>query len=235
MKTPPNSKVFALPLLCLAVLIGVCAPAHARQTNDVNQGENGKRRLFIFEGGNPIDFVRALDKHFRTRLMQILTLPDLLRKTEVPKLQVAADDPREVLSVYNRLESPTLGQWRFEPDAKAQKSPGTNMNVLMLVPDKSVTATKMDRLKVKGLALAGVPEAKWPLLTRDLDQACEEASKKEEIETLRGSVRIQRDSKVLIVSGSEAYIEMVESLVGAHRMNAEIEAKEVVKGTAGEK
>jgi len=40
-----------------------------------------------------------------------------------------------------------------------------------------------------------------------------------------GSVRVQRDSKILIVVGSEAYLEMVDSLVGAHRANAEIEAK----------
>ncbi len=231
MKTPLRSKV--IPLLCLAVLMAASPPAHARQTNDVNQGENGKRRLFIFEGGNPIDFIVALDKHFRTRLIQILTLPDLLRRTEVPKLQVAADDPREVLSVYNRLQSPTLGQWRFEPE-NGLKTSGTNMNVLMLVPDKSVVAGKMDRMKVKALALAGVPEAKWAMLTRDLDQACEEGAKGAN-DVFKGSVRIQRDSKVLIVSGSEAYIEMVESLVGAHRTNAEIEAKEIAKGQVGEK
>src|SRR5205085_4503084 len=118
--------------------------------------------------GNPIDFIVALDKHFRTRLVQILTLPDLLRRTEVPKLQVAADDPREVLSLYNRLESPTLGQWRFEPNVATQKAPGTNMNVLMLVPDKSVVEGKLQRARVKALALAGVPEPKWEMLTRDI-------------------------------------------------------------------
>jgi hypothetical protein len=236
MKTPLRSKVFALPLLCVAVLIAASPLAHARQTNDVNQCENGKRRLFIFEGGNPIDFIVALDKHFRTRLIQILTLPDLLRRTEVPKLQVAADDPREVLSVYNRLQSPTLGQWRYEPEANAQKASGTNMNVLMLVPDKSVVAGKTERMKVKALALAGVPEAKWGMLTRDLDQARaygEEAAKGAS-DVFGGSFRIQRDSKVLIVSGSEGYIEMVESLVGAHRMNAEIEAKASLSAKAPE-
>jgi outer membrane protein assembly factor BamB len=44
-------------------------------------------------------------------------------------------------------------------------------------------------------------------------------------DVFEGSIRVQRDSKVLIVVGSEAYLEMVESFLSAHRMNAEIEAK----------
>jgi hypothetical protein len=143
---------------------------------------------------------------------------------------VAAEDPREVLNLYNRLESPTLGRWRFEPEATGNAS-GTNMNVLMLVPDKSVATGKMGRsaTKVKGLPLAGVPEAKWNALRRDIEQARaygEEAARGLD-DDFSGSTSVQRDSKVLIVFGSEAYLEMVESLVSAHRMNAEIEAKGV--------
>src|SRR5882672_6514972 len=106
--------------MCLAVLLAAPHPVQARETNEVNQEETGKKKVFNFEGGTPIDFVVALDKHFRTRLIQILTLPETLSKTKVPKLRVTADDPREVLSLYTRLQSPTLGQWRFEPDVAAQ-------------------------------------------------------------------------------------------------------------------
>jgi hypothetical protein len=229
--------------MCLAVVMVASHPVQARETNEVNQEETGKKKVFNFEGGTPIDFVVALDKHFRTRLIQILTLPETLSKTRVPKLRVAADDPREVLSLYNRLQSPTLGQWRFEPDVAAKNaSPNTNMNVLMLVPDKSVVAGKMERsvTKVKGMALAGVPEAKWESLIRDIDEAGkygEEAVVKGAGDAFAGSIRVQRDSKILIAAGSEGYIEMVESLVTAHRMNAEIETKTVSgsKGAAEEK
>jgi len=214
--------------MCLAILLA--APyVQARETNEVTQEETGKKKVFNFEGGTPIDFVIALDKHFRTRLVQILTLPETLSKTRVPKLRVAAEDPREVLSLYNRLQSPTLGQWRFEPDVAAKNAPNTNMNVLMLVPDKSVVTAKTERsvTKVKGMALAGVPEAKWESLTRDIDEAGKygEAAAKGTDDSFGGSIRVQRESKILIVAGSEAYIEMVESLVMAHRMNAEIETK----------
>jgi hypothetical protein len=218
--------------MCLAVLTAAAHPVQARETNDVSREEGGRKKVFTFEGGNPIEFVVALDKHFRTRLVQILTLPETLSRAKVPKLRVAADDPREVLTVYNRLESPTLGQWRFQPDGTAQTTPGTNMNALMLVPDKSVVAAKMERnvTRVKGVALAGVPETRWEALIRDIDQArkyAEDTAGKEAGDAFGGSIRLQRDSKVLIVAGPEGYIEMVESLVTAHRMNAEIEAKAV--------
>ena len=229
-----RSKLFTVVLTSLALLLAGIPPAQARQTNEVNRTE--KKKVFIFEGGNPIDFIVALDRHFRTRLMQILTLPDLLRRTEVPKLQVAADDPREVLSLYNRLQSPTLGQWRFEPDATATNVPVTNMNVLMLVPDKSVVAGKIERAvtRVKALPLAGVPDSKWDSLIRDINdaRAYGEETAKTAGDAFGGSFRIQRDSKVLIVFGSEAYIDMVESLVTAHRMNAEVENRGASSGKA---
>src|SRR5258708_33535113 len=104
MKLRPNPIVFVITFV--AVVLVAAQPVEAQQTNEVNQ----TKKVFIFEGGNPVDFIMALDKHFRTRLIQILTLPDLLKRAEVPKLRVAADDPCEVLSLYNRLQSPTLGQ-----------------------------------------------------------------------------------------------------------------------------
>jgi hypothetical protein len=208
--------------LCLAILVAALHPVQAQETNEISQD---KKKVFSFDGGNPFDFIVALDKHFRTRLVQILTLPETLSRTKVPKLRVAAEDPREVLNLYNRLESPTLGRWRFEP---TQHIAGTNMNVLMLVPDKSVAAGKIEQsTKVKGIPLAGVPEAKWEALMRDIDEARaygEHATKGSD-DAFEGSVRVQRDSKVMIVVGSGTYLDMVESLVSAHRMNAEIEAK----------
>ena len=209
--------------------------AHAESTNEPSRDETTKRKVFSFEGGNPFDFIVALDRHFRTRLVQILTLPETLSKTKVPKLRVAANDPREVLSLYNRLDNPALGQWRFEPNGTNLNQQGTNMNVLMLVPDKAVAASKAERsvTKVKGIPLAGVPEAKWEALVRDIEVARKhgEEATKGTSDAFGGSIHIQRDSKVLIVAGSEAYLEMVESLVGAHRANAEIE----LKGAPGSK
>jgi hypothetical protein len=240
----PGCRFALLGWMSLAVLVAapLSVQAQARETNDVNAEETVRKKVFSFEGGSPIDLVVALDRHFRTRLVQILTLPETLSRTRVPKLRVAADDPREVLSLYNRLQSPTLGQWRFEPAGVATNTPGTNMNVLMLVPDKSVVNGKMEQnvTKVKGVALAGIPEAKWEALKRDIAEAKrygEEEAAKGAGDVFGGSVRFQRDSRVLIVAGSVAYMEMVESLVSAHRMNTEIETKVASnpKGAAVEK
>jgi hypothetical protein len=232
MKLKLHSNVLGLVLPCLIAWLAILNPLLAQETNESKQTEPAKEKVFTFEGGNPLEFVMALDKHFRTRLVQILTLPETLSKTKVPKMKVPAEDPRQVLTVYNRLQSPTLGQWRFEPDG----SPGTNMNALVLVPDKSVVSNKIERslTKVKAIALAGVPETKWESLTSDIEAGKkygEDAAAKGAGDAFGGSLRFQRESRVLIVSGSEAYIEMVESFVLAHRTNAQIEAK----GPDGEK
>ena len=216
--------------ICAGVAITALplCPVLAQDTNEVPKEENGKRRIFNFEGGSPVDFIVALDRHFRTRLIQILTLPETLSRTKVPKLRVAANDPREVLTLYNRLDSPTLGQWRFEPDT-AQKANGTNMNVLMLVPDKTAANAGPARTatRVKAMPLGGVPDTKWDTLIRDIDQARAygEDVAKGTGEVFAGKVSVQRDSKIMIVAGSDAYLEMVESLIEAHQKNASIEAK----------
>jgi len=65
-------------------------------------------------------------------------------------------------------------------------------------------------------------------LTRDIEAGKkygEDAANNGVGDAFGGSFRFQRESKVLIVSGSEAYIEMVESFVTAHRTNAQIETK----------
>jgi hypothetical protein len=220
-------------ILILTVgVLTVGSTTFAGETNEVQppeRNERGGRKVFNFEGGNPLEFIVAMDRHFRTRLVQVLTLPETLSRTKVPKLQVAAEDPRDVLKLYNRLQSPTLGQWRYEPTPEAQKESTTNLNVLMLDPDRSVVASKAEQnlTRIKGVPLAGVPFEKWSDLLRDIESAKAhgEDLAKTSGEVLSGSVRIQRESKILIAAGSASYLEMVESLVLAHRTNAELEAK----------
>jgi hypothetical protein len=231
-------KTLLCALCGIAVLLFTVPNTHARQTNEVCKSEC-KKKEFSFEGGNPIDFILAVDKHFRTRLIQILTVPDLLRRAEVPKLRVAAEEPKEVLHLYNRLQSPALGQWRFEPENPAPTSSGngTNLNVLMLVPDKSVVTTKLERnlVKVKAVALGGVPEARWKRLADDIDVARKYSEEKRNQEVgSAGSIHFQQESKLLIVSGPESYIEMVESVVSAHRANAELEARAAASPTTAQ-
>ena len=231
----PRLNTVVVTMLCLGVLISSVRPAPAQQSNTVSEVAAPKKKLFIFGGGSPFDLIVALDKHFRTRLVQILTLPEMLTRAEVPKLRVAAEDPRDVLNLYNRLQNPALGQWHYEYENASLNSPPTNMNVLTLVPDKSVIANKIERngIKVKAVALAGVPEPQWESLAKDINDArsygAEAVAEKGGSDAFSGSVHFQKESKVLIISGSENYVEMVDSLVTAHRMNAELEMKAEAK------
>jgi len=232
-QTRSRHAAFITTALAISLLIVPQLPLRAGETNNNNVREDGgKKRVFDFEGGSPIDFIVALDRHFRTRLVQILTLPETLSRTRVPKLRVAADDPREVLTLYNRIQSPGLGQWKFEPES-IQKPDGTNMNVLMLVPDKNGAPATIVRTgaRVKGVALAGVPEKNWQTLVRDIEEARkygEDLAARGDGDSFTGTIRIQHDSKILIVAGSPAYMDMVESLVQAHRENASLEANAAV-------
>src|SRR5262245_55968377 len=65
--------------LSVAMLAASLQRAQAQATNETGGEETTKRRkVFSFEGGNPFDLIMALDRHFRTRLVQILTLPETL-------------------------------------------------------------------------------------------------------------------------------------------------------------
>lgn len=231
--------------MMLAMVLVPWQPGLARETNDLNQpAEAAKKRVFNFEGGNPFEFISALDRHFRTRLVQVLTLPEVFSRSRVPKLQVVADDPREVLTLYNRLDNPALGQWRFEPDLK-QKSSDTNMNVLMLVPDKGTASAKVDAsaIKVKALPLAGVPEKQWNAMLKGMEEASALAEKIADERTVgaprvagefSGRVRIQPESRILVVIGTSAFLEMAESYLNAYRMNTDLEAKAATPTTPTE-
>jgi len=185
-------------------------------------GQDNRRvhTTFLFPGGSPLDFIMAMDRHFRTRLHEILSVPHALVHAQVPKMRLTTENPAEPLVLYNRLGDPFLERWVWE----GAVDPGTNVQVLTLVPDKTIAGTLQKPAgRVKAVALAGVPESKWHALQEDIDQARKVGTLQNET-SIEGQIRIQPSSKVLIVSGSDDFIEMVESVVAAHRTNAELEA-----------
>ena len=67
-----------------------------------------------------------------------------------------------------------------------------------------------------------LPESSWNSLQEDVHVARQLGMKAaEELggDKYEGSVHIQPQSKILIVSGSQGFIETVESVVAAHRAN----------------
>jgi hypothetical protein len=183
-----------------------------------------KKQAFFFSGGTPLDFVLALDHHFRTRLGEILSIPSSLAHAQVPKMRLSTESPGDALALYNRVDNPFLGRWYWDP---ANPNGGTNLHLLTLVPNAGATAEKPVS-RVKAIALGGVPEDKWRALEEDVAVAQKfgrNDAERRGSENPDGEIHIQPASKVLIVSGSDAFIEMVESVVAAHRINADISGR----------
>ena len=208
-----------------ALMLGNASRGLADDTNQAKAEPKPRKPVFIFGGGNPLEFVLALDHHFRTRLGEILSVPSSLARAQVPRMRLATEDPAEALLLYNRLNNPLLGRWYWD----GATDPGTNLHVLTLVPDKSVAGTlQRPAARVKAIGLAGVPESKWAALQEDVYAAQKfglRQAEKQNGDIPEGDLHIQPASKVLIVSGSDGFIEMVESVVAAHRANVESETK----------
>ena len=210
--------------VALTLLVNVASEIRADETNEARPTPppppRVERKVFFFEGGNPIDFILAMDKHFRTRLGQILSIPSSLARAHVPKMKIATDQPEDALKVYNYLDDPMLGQWKYT-------GPSDDPAVLALIPDKQVALTRTGA-RVKALPLSGIPVSKWKVLQEDV-QAARDAgmgmADKLGGERYDGDIHIQRDSKILIASGSEGFIQMVESVLAAYRTNAQAEAQ----------
>jgi hypothetical protein len=124
------------------------------------------------------------------------------------------DNLKNLVTLYNRLgrEKPELGHLLV--DGNLDKP-----TVVMLVPDKSAIATQ-PQMKVKAFSLAGIPEKSLDPLQDDIRSAQDKAE-----QYLRrygrgigpGFVSIHPATHLLVATGSEAYVEMVQSVVEAYR------------------
>ncbi len=210
-------RLNSLLVVAMTTLLLVNAPgSRAEETNETKPPPpKTERKVFFFEGGRPIDFILAMDKHFRTRLGQILSIPSSLARAQVPRMKIATEKPEDALQVYNHIQDPMLGQWRYA-------GPTDDPAVLALVADKDVALSK-GGARVKAMSLGGLPKPSWKNLQEDVEVAREEgmrAADKLGGDRYEGSIHIQPESKILIASGSEGFIDMVESVVAAHRANA---------------
>jgi len=207
-------------VLAAVLLASSSSTVRADETNQTKQPSKPERKVFFFEGGNPIDFILAMDRHFRTRLDQILSIPSSLARAHVPKMKISTEKPKDALEVYNHLQDPTLGQWKYGESSSVDP---WDPSVLALVPDKDVALSK-GGARVKALSLRGL------VLEKDLNHLVEDveagrmagmkAAERLGGDRYEGSIQIQKESKILIAAGSDAFIEMVESIVAAHRDNS---------------
>lgn len=130
-----------------------------------------------------------------------------------------------LIALYNRLGevSPELGKLVVEGDL-------TKPSVVMFVGGVKATVPE---LKVKAFPLKGISEKAWPSLQEDIARASDIARSRMDAYydhqhvprdfnatvLFQGDVRINRNTSLLVATGSETYVEMVESTVTAYQAN----------------
>jgi hypothetical protein len=114
-----------------------------------------------------------------------------------------------------------LGEQKPELGRLIVKGDLTKPSVVMFVPDKAVTDTP-PKVKVKAFSIFGINEAERAKLQTDIDQATQEAMKyaarlrgSTGLSNLEGTVAIHNETSLLVATGPESFVDMVESIVNA--------------------
>jgi hypothetical protein len=119
-----------------------------------------------------------------------------------------------LIILYNQLgeQKPDLGRLIVKGNL-------TNPAVVLLVPDKAATDTS--KLKVKAFSIYGINEAARDKLQIDIRNANDEAMMYAErlggssFRGFQGTVAVHNDTSLLVATGTDPFIEMVESIVVA--------------------
>jgi hypothetical protein len=128
------------------------------------------------------------------------------------------DNLKGLIALYNRVgqEKPEVGHLVVEGDL-------TKPSLVMLVPDKSGMATQ-PQVKAKAFSLLGISEKSLGTLQADIDHSQRLAAEYSDAIRAgrplgRGFVSIHSSTHLLVATGSEAYVEMVASVLEAYRQN----------------
>lgn len=181
---------------------------------------------FNFPGGNPWALRDAVQNFFGVD-WSMAVIPEEMSNIRIPKFSIPnPSSPRDVISLYNEIgeKVPSLGQWFYKGDSSMPEEGDTyTLEVLMLIPDKTASAAASTP-NAKAIAIADIPKDKWDTISHDIEDADltsqEFAGSHEPHST--GRLLFQDDSKILVVIGPPAYIELAESVITAFRDNAKI-------------
>jgi hypothetical protein len=179
---------------------------------------------FTFPGGSPSDFLHAVQRQFKADWASVADIPPEMADVRIPKLRITrdslgnAEEPalQAVVTLYNQLgaQKPNLGRLIVQGDL-------TRPSVVMFVPDKSAAVAQP--IKVKAFSVYGIRQKS------KLRDAIEEA-KRNAVDyaaerrgssgsrSMDGSVAIHDETSLLVATGPESFVEMVESIVDAWRI-----------------
>ena len=175
---------------------------------------------FKFDGGSVWDLCNAVQSFFGAD-WSMAVIPDEMNHVRIPQFGIPnPSGPVDVISLYNDLGAkvPALGQWFYRGDLESPQ-------LLILIPDKSADASAITP-HAKAIAIADIRKNHWDAITEAIQKADLASQEFAHADNLRpsGQLLFQDDSKILLVIGSPAYLELADSVVTAFRENAKIDA-----------
>ena len=185
---------------------------------------------FAFPGGTPSQFLNAVQEQFKVDWSSVADIPKEMADVHIPRLRINQDSLGPILrptgtergplvalvSLYNQLgeQKPELGRLIVKGDL-------SKPSVVMFVPDKAATDTQ-PKVKVKAFSIWGISDAERAKLQEDIERAKKEALDyasrlrgSSGLRSLEGNVAIHNDTSLLVATGPESFVEMVESIVTA--------------------
>ncbi len=198
-----------------------------------SEPEAGDEAGFVFWGGTPNGFLDAVQKHYKVDWLSVANIPKEMANLQIPKLRFNQDSfgpslPRTggesgplaaLVSLYNQLgeQKPELGRLIVKGDLRKP-------SVVMFVPDKTA-ADPESKIRVKAFSIYEINKAERAKLQTDIERARTEAMNSavrlhgsSGIRSLEGTVAMHQDTGLLVATGPEPFVEMVESIVNAYQV-----------------
>ena len=185
---------------------------------------------FAFPGGTPVQFLGVLQQQYKVDWLSVADIPEEMADVRIPRLRinrgslmavghggdVGTDALGALVSLYNQLgeQKPELGRLIVKGDL-------TKPTVVMFVPNKALTDTP-PKVKVKAFSIYGINDAERAKLEDDIGRARKEAMEyasrlrgSSGPRSLEGTVAIHNETSLLVATGTESFVDMVESIVTA--------------------
>jgi hypothetical protein len=185
---------------------------------------------FAFPGGTPSQFLSAVQDQYKVDWSSVADIPKEMADAHIPKLRITQDSLEPILrrtgpeggplaalvSLYNQLgeQKPELGRLIVKGDL-------AKPSVVMFVPDKAAVEAQ-PKVKVKAFSIWGVSDPARVTLLEDIErtkkEALDSASRQrgaQNIRALEGTVAIHNDTSLLVATGPESFVDLVESIVTA--------------------
>jgi len=185
---------------------------------------------FTFPGGTPNQFLDAVQQQYKVDWVSVADIPQEMVDVRIPRLRITGESPdpfsprarveieplAALVSLYNQLgeQKPELGHLLV-------KGALNRPSVVMFVPDKAA-ADARPKITVKAFSIYGINDAEKVKLQQDIDRAGEQALRYAMAlpnfsggRNLQGSVSIHDETSLLVATGPQPFVDMVESIVTA--------------------